>query len=197
MVKKPLKTVWLGGSIDQIECAPDGSLWAHGRCIEPAPNGSMWWPEDKRIGYDKNGRSIPVDEPDDYMPHLACAPREPSTQSAVSEWRIQCQCAKIARQMKRADKNFAYEFLNLEGKRDMKRASILKMMGSEPGTLEVRLYYKRGNVLRMAVGDVKTDKGRVSPAQKAWLEYFDGTVVLGFIIRSAEDFQKMVEWVRK
>lgn len=121
----------------------------------------------------------------------------PRKRGLSAEWRLQCACAKIARRLARADKAFRYEFINIEGARDPKRSAILKMMGSEPGTLEVRLYYRRGDIIHIAVGDCKSAKGKPSPAQRAWLDYYQGTQILGFIIYSVEDFMTMVRWVRE
>lgn len=114
----------------------------------------------------------------------------------TAEWRLQCSCAKIAREVARLDKKFRFEFINLEGKRDPKRAAILKMMGSEPGTLECRVYYQHGARLKMGVGDCKGENGRATDAQKAWLDYFNDGQVLGMLIYSTDDYWKLVDWVR-
>lgn len=132
----------------------------------------------------------------DYDPHDLKRPRKPRT-GLSAEWRLQCQCAKIARQLARQDKSFRFEFINIEGRRDPKRAGILKLMGSEPGTLEVRLYYRRAGNVRMAVADCKSSTGRASPGQQAWLDYYTDTQILGCIVRSVEDFWKMINWVRE
>ncbi len=111
------------------------------------------------------------------------------------EWRLQCACAKIARQVARTDKAFRYEFLNTEGKRDPKRANIAKMMGLERGVLEIRLYHKHNGVIRRAVGECKSAKGKLTPEQAAWFEYYEGTHDRAFLVRSVEDFWEMVKWV--
>ena len=77
------------------------------------------------------------------------------------------------------------------GGRSRVEASIMKAEGVTPGVADLLLLVPRGDYACLCV-EMKTDKGRQSPEQKAWQQLAEKAGNQYVVCRSFEDFQKTI-----
>lgn len=77
------------------------------------------------------------------------------------------------------------------GGRSRVEAAIMKAEGVTPGVADLLLLVPRGKYACLCV-EMKTEKGKQSPEQKAWQKYAEEAGNRYAVCRSFEDFQKTI-----
>ena len=78
------------------------------------------------------------------------------------------------------------------GRRDARTGAMLKAAGVKAGVPDIALIKQGGAV---AFIEIKTDKGRPSPAQEEWFDWFDQNSIPYAVCRSLGDVQTaLMDW---
>lgn len=104
------------------------------------------------------------------------------------EWKLQVACVKLVRARMKVDKDLRFIAPMAEGQRSMVRAAISKLMGMERGVADVILLKRRGGRVVIDWCELKREGGRLSPEQKDWFAWFEGTEIRTHRIDNIADF---------
>lgn len=137
----------------------------------------------------------PLEFPDYDLDRDYPKPARKKRKGLSPEWKLQAQCVKAIKARQVYDKNLRFIANMPEGQRDAKRAGIAKMMGLQSGIADIILLKRWGSTPNLCFDwiEIKREDGKVSPAQKDWMLWFEGSVMHCHVVRDLATFIKILE----
>ena len=112
------------------------------------------------------------------------------------EHRLQCACVRWFRYQYPEFRSLLFAVPN-GGRRDATTAAKLKMEGVVAGVSDLILLVRRGGYGGLLI-EMKTDKGRQSPEQKAWQKAVEAEGYLYKVCRNLDEFIAIItEYLNK